>query len=69
MDVQNIYNGRMSQRIAAVKSLSALAKAGMCCLILVSREILKFFAGISLGADLPGFYELVYAPASKISCI
>lgn len=70
VDVRKIFSGSLSQRIANLKSLSVLAKTGTSL-----RTCKEFYfdgrcfvcVGLSLGSDLPNFYELISAPASKIS--
>lgn len=70
VDVRKIFSLDLSQQVASFKSLLALVKCGTCNsrpLTAYEVKTIVISAGMRLGSDLPNFYELVYAPATKIS--
>lgn len=60
----------LGRDFSSLKPLYALWKSGMFqyfALHLGPAVIQSLLIGTRLGSDLPNFYELVYAPASKMS--
>lgn len=78
VDVPRLIKGSFGERLSNFKALKILVRSGkyktscktscsMNCEKRLIRLTFLFLIGIHLGAEIPNFYELVTAPASKIS--
>ena len=73
VDVRKMLSGLFQRKFSGFKSVAALARTGEIIIISPINEIsikivsMMYHVGVTLGRDLPAFYELITAPASKIS--
>lgn len=82
VDVHKLLKGSIAERFSNLKALSVLAQTGTKMesnrfkYLIRNKMIVReswwkrnfsLFAGLRLGDEIPNFYELLTAPASKIS--
>ena len=73
VDVRKMLSGLFQRKFSGFKSVAALARTGEIIIISPVNKIsikivsMMYHVGLTLGRDLPAFYELITAPASKIS--